>query len=66
LNREQITEGLKMLRAYEVAVSQFERHQIVEQPNVNPFVAAGCRVTLYSEMPSGTGSGSRQPSLTGM
>lgn len=65
MNREQITEALKMLKAWEVAVSEFERNKLNEQINNNPFVAAGCRVAVYSDTPIGTGSGSRRPSLTG-
>lgn len=65
MNREQIVEGLKFLRAYEVAVSEFERNKPSEPQNINPWIAAGCRVTLYSDMPMGTGSGSRSPVLTG-
>lgn len=66
MNREQITEGLKMLRSYEVAVKQFEENRIGEITNNNPLVASGCRVTLYSDIPTGNGLGSRQPSLTGL
>lgn len=64
MNREQITEALKMYRSYKVGIAAYERVQI-NNDNWNPFVASACRVAVYSDTPLGTGSGSKQPTLTG-
>ncbi|MFK7696406.1 sigma factor-like helix-turn-helix DNA-binding protein [Paenibacillus sp. HJGM_3] len=64
MNREQIIECLKFYKAFKSAVMAYERVNLYQSAH-NPFHAAGCRVTLYSDMPMGTGSGSRAPTLTG-
>lgn len=68
MNRDQMTEALKMYRAYKAGISAYERVRIlgVAGTNYNPFAAAGCRVAIYSDTPMGTGSGSRIPYLTGL
>lgn len=65
MNKEQITEALKMYRSYKTGISGYERPYVPDY-NANRYeTAAACRVTLYSDMPMGTGSGSRAPTLTG-
>jgi hypothetical protein len=63
MNREQITEGLKMLKSYEVAVREYESNRLMHDED--KYSAAPCRVAIYSDMPKGAGSGSRAPKLTG-
>lgn len=64
MNKEQITEALKMYKSYKAGIAGYERPFMND--NLDPYMnAAACRVTLYSDMPVGTGSGSRAPTLSG-
>jgi|SRR5690242_11075651 len=63
MNKDEIVEELKNYRSYKHAVAQYNR---ADEYNPDRYMTASpCRVTLYSDMPMGTGSGSRQPLLTG-
>lgn len=64
MNREQITEALKMLKSYEVAVREYEENRLMSEEG--KYAAGPCRVAIYSDMPMGSGSGSRAPKMTGL
>ncbi|MNW51826.1 Sigma-70, region 4 [compost metagenome] len=69
MERERITYELKYYRSYKAAVEGTMRRKNMNSINEifeNKYMtAAPCRVTLFSDMPMGRGSGSRPPTLTG-
>jgi hypothetical protein len=70
MERDQITHELKYYRSYKAAIESTQEIMTTENASdrwgsAKYESAAACRVTIYSDMPSGTGSGSRAPKLTG-
>ncbi|RAV22214.1 sigma factor-like helix-turn-helix DNA-binding protein [Paenibacillus contaminans] len=68
MNRDKVTELLRNYRYYKMAIRDYETPEMKPNYTFGPerfFTAAPCRTTSYSDMPMGTGSGSRAPTLTG-
>lgn len=69
MDRDKITELLKNYRLYKLAIRDYERPEPQGSHNritERYFEASPCRIVAYSDMPMGTGSGSRPPKITGL